>query len=144
MSENRIRDILEKTRTIAVVGLSKDPEKMSYIVSAYMQQHGYRIIPVNPFVDEVLGEKSFKDLIDIPIEAQRAIDIVDIFRITEDTSPIIEQAIKLKAPVGRPSVIWMQLGIVNEQAAKAALQAGLDVVMDKCLMIEHQRLVSLY
>lgn len=144
MSENRIKDILEKTRTIAVVGLSKDPEKMSYIVSAYMQQHGYRIIPVNPFVDEVLGEKSFKDLLDIPIEAQRAIDIVDIFRKTEDTPPIIEQAIQLKATVGRTSVIWMQLGIVNEQAAKAAIQAGLDVVMDKCLMIEHQRLVGLY
>ncbi len=78
MSENQLKDILEKTRNIAVVGLSKDPEKMSYTVSAYMQQHGYRIIPVNPFVDEVLGEKSFKNLLDIPIETQRAIDIVDI------------------------------------------------------------------
>ncbi len=144
MSENRIKDIMEKTRTIAVVGLSKDPKKMSYIVSAYMQQHGYRIIPVNPFVDEVLGEKSFKDLLDIPIETQRALDIVDIFRKAEDTPPIIEQAIQLKVTVGKPFVVWMQLGIVNEQAAKAALQAGLDVVMDKCLMIEHQRLVSLY
>lgn len=144
MIENQMKEILEKTRTIAVVGLSKDPEKMSHIVSAYMQQHGYRIIPVNPFVDEVLGEKSFKSLIDIPIETQRGIDIVDIFRKAEDTPPIVEQAIKLKAAVGRLFVIWMQLGIVNEQAAKAAIQAGLVVVMDKCLMVEHQRLVSLY
>lgn len=144
MGENQMKDILEKTRTIAVVGLSKDPEKMSHIVSVYMQQHGYRIIPVNPFVDEVLGEKSFKSLLDIPIETQRAIDIVDIFRKAEDTPPIVDQAIQLKAAVGRLSVVWMQLGIVNEQAAKAAIEAGLVVVMDKCLMIEHQRLASLY
>ncbi len=141
MSENQMKDILEKTKTIAVVGLSKDPEKMSYIVSAYMQQHGYRIIPVNPFVDEVLGEKSFKSLQDIPIEIQRNLDIVDIFRKADDVPPIVEQAIQLKADVGRLSVVWMQLGIVNEQAAKAAGHAGLIVVMDKCLMIEHQRLI---
>ena len=104
MSENQIKDILEKTRTIAVVGLSKDPEKMSHIVSAYMQQHGYRIIPVNPFVDEVLGEKSYKSLLDIPIEIQRTIDIVDIFRKAEDVPPIVEQAIQLKAAVGR--LLW--------------------------------------
>lgn len=127
-----------------MVGLSKDPQKMSYIVSSYMQQRGYRIIPVNPFVDEVLCEKSFKSLLDIPIETQRVIDIVDIFRKAEDTPPIVEQAIQLKATVGRPSVVWMQLGIVNEQAVKAAIHAGLVVVVDKCLMVEHQRLVSLY
>jgi predicted CoA-binding protein len=144
LSANQIKDILKKTRTIAVVGLSKDPEKMSQIVSAYMQQHGYRIIPVNPFVDEVLGEKSFKSLIDIPIETQRAIDMVDIFRKAENTPPIVEQAIQLKAAIGRPFVVWMQLGIINEQAAKAAMHTGLVVVMDKCLMVEHQRLVSLY
>jgi predicted CoA-binding protein len=136
-----MKDILEKNRTIAVVGLSKDPEKMSYMVSAYMQQQGYRIIPVNPFVDEVLGEKSFKSLQDIPIEIQRNLDIVNIFRKADDVPPIVEQAIQLKADVGRLSVVWMQLGIVNEQAAKAAIYAGLIVVMDKCLMLEHQRLI---
>lgn len=141
MSENQMKEILEKTRTIAVVGLSKDPEKISYIVSAYMQQHGYRVIPVNPFVDEVLGEKSFKSLQDIPIEIQRNLDIVDIFRKADDVPPVVEQAIQLKTDVGRLSVVWMQLGIVNEQAAKAAVNAGLIVVMDKCLMIEHQRLI---
>jgi uncharacterized protein len=141
LSENQMKDILEKTRTIAVVGLSKDPEKMSYMVSAYMQQQGYRIIPVNPFVDEVLGEKSFKSLQDIPIEIQRNLDIVNIFRKADDVPPIVEQAIQLKADVGRLSVVWMQLGIINEQAAKAAVHAGLIVVMDKCLMLEHQRLI---
>jgi uncharacterized protein len=139
MSQNQIRDILQKTKTIAVVGLSKDPEKTSYNVSVYMQQHGYRIIPVNPFVDEVLGEKSYKSLLDIPLETQKTIDVVGVFRRSEDVPPIVEQAIQLKASVGRSVVVWMQMGIVNEQAAEAARRAGLTVVMDKCLMVEHHR-----
>jgi predicted CoA-binding protein len=137
LSKNQIKDILEKTRTIAVVGLSKNPEKISYKVSVYMQQQGYRIVPVNPFVDYVLGEKCYKSLLNIPVEIQRTIDIVNIFRKAEDVPPIVEQAIQLKAIVGRPFVVWMQLGIINEQAAVAAGKAGLIVVMDKCLMIEH-------
>ncbi len=137
LSKNQIKDILEKTRTIAVVGLSKNPEKISYKVSVYMQQQGYRIVPVNPFVDYVLGEKCYKSLLNIPVEIQRTIDIVNIFRKAEDVPPIVEQAIQLKSIVGRPFVVWMQLGIINEQAAVAAGKAGLIVVMDKCLMIEH-------
>ena len=140
MSQNQIRDILQKAKTIAVVGLSKEPEKDSNKVSVYLQQHGYRIIPVNPFADEVLGEKSYKSLLDIPVEIQKTIDIVDIFRKAEDVPPIVEQAIQLKAKVGGSFVVWMQLGIVNEQAAEAAKKAGLIVVMDKCLMVEHHRL----
>ncbi len=140
MSQNKIRDILEKTKTIAVVGLSKEPEKDSYRVSAYLQKHGYRIIPVNPFADEVLGERSYSSLLDIPVEIQKTIDIVDIFRKAKDVPPIVEQAIHLKARFGRPFVVWMQSGIVNEQAAEAAGRAGLMVVMDKCLMVEHQHL----
>ena len=126
---------------IAVVGLSKDPEKMSYKVSDYLQQHGFLIIPVNPFVDEVLGEKCYKSLLDIPVEIQKTIDIVNIFRKAEDVPPIVKQTIELKTKFGRPFVVWMQQDIVNEQAAEAAKYAGLAVVMDKCLMIEHQRLV---
>ena len=140
MKQNQIRDILEKAKTIAVVGLSKEPEKDSHKVSAYLQQHGYRIIPVNPFADEVLGEKSYRSLLDIPVEIQKTIDIVDVFRRSEDVPPIVEQAIQLKGKVGRPFVVWMQLGIVNEEAALAARKAGLVVVMDKCLMVEHHRL----
>jgi len=138
LSQNQIRDILEKAKTIAVVGLSKEPEKDSHKVGAYLQQHGYRIIPVNPFADEVLGEKSYRSLLDIPVEIQKTIDIVDVFRRSEDAPPIVEQAIQLKGKVGRPFVVWMQLGIVNEQAAEATRKAGLIVVMDKCLMVEHQ------
>ena len=140
MSQDQIREILRKAKTIAVVGLSKKPEKDSCRVSAYLQQHGYRIIPVNPFVDEVLGEKSYKSLLDIPVEIQKTIDIVDIFRKPENIPPIVEQVIALKAMFGRVFVVWLQLGIVNEQAAEAARKVGLVVVMDKCLMVEHQHL----
>jgi hypothetical protein len=90
-----------------VVGLSKDPEKMRYKVSDYLKQHGFLIVPVNPFVDEVLGEKCYKSLLDIPVEIQKTIDIVDIFRKAEDVPPIVEQVIELKNKVGRPFVVWM-------------------------------------
>ena len=141
MNQNQIKDILQKAKTIAIVGLSKEPEKDSHRVSAYLQQHGYRIIPVNPFADEVLGEKSYTSLLDIPDEIQKTIDIVDIFRRQEDVLPIVKQAIQLKTNVDKPFVIWMQLGIVNEHAAEAARLAGIVVVMNKCLMIEHQLLM---
>ena len=140
MSKNQIKEILTKYKVIAVVGLSKEPEKDSHKVSAYLKQHGYLIIPVNPFADQVLGEKSYKSLLDIPPEIQKTIEIVDIFRPSKDVPLIVEQAIKLKAVYGKPLVVWMQLDIVNEQAAEAARKAGLIVVMDKCLMIEHHGL----
>lgn len=140
MSQDQIREILRKAKTIAVVGLSKKPEKDSCRVSTYLQQHGYRIIPVNPFVDEVLGEKSYKSLLDIPVEIQKTIDIVDIFRKQENIPPVVKQVIALKAMFGRVFVVWLQLGIVNEHAAEAARKVGLVVVMDKCLMVEHQHL----
>ncbi len=141
LSQNQIKDILTKYKVIAVVGLSKEPGKDSHRISAYLKQHGYRIIPVNPSADEVLGEKSYPSLLEIPSEIQQTIEIVDIFRPSKDVPPIVEQAIKLKQAYGKPFVVWMQLGIINEQAAEAARRAGLIVVMDKCLMIEHLRLV---
>ncbi len=137
MSKSQISGILKKYRVIAVVGLSADSEKDSYRVSAYLQEQGYRIIPVNPFIDEVLGEKSYPSLLEIPSEIQKTIEIVDVFRQSKDVLPIVEQAAKLKQQLGRPFVVWMQLGIVNEQAAEKARCAGLVVVMDKCLMVEH-------
>jgi len=139
LSQN-IKEILEKYKVIVVVGLSKEPGKDSHRVSAYLKRHGYRIIPVNPFADEVLGEKSYPSLLDIPPEVQKTIEIVDIFRPAKDVPPIVEQAVKLKQKNGKPFVVWMQLGIVNEQAAEAGRRAGLVVVMDKCLMVEHHRL----
>ena len=131
---------MERYRVIAVVGLSRETDKPSHEVAAYMKRQGYRIIPVNPFAHEVLGEKSYKSLLDVPAEIQRTIEIVNVFRRPEDIPPIIEQAIKLKQANGKPFVVWMQLGIINEQAAERARNAGLTVVMDRCIMVEQKRL----
>lgn len=126
-------------KTIAVVGLSKDSSKPSNDVASYLKSHGYRIIPVNPTIDEVLGEKSYKSLLDIPDQLKRQIEVVDIFRRAEDVPPIVDEAIQLRKLVGRPKVVWMQLGIVNEEAARKARESGLDVIMDRCMKIEHAR-----
>ena len=139
MSQNEIKEILTKYKTVAVVGLSREPDKDSYRVSAYLKEHGFRIIPVNPFADEVLGERSYKSLLDIPTEIQRTIEVVDVFRPAKDVPPIVDQAVKLKEMYGKPIVVWMQLVIVNEQAAETAKRAGLTVVMNKCMMVEHER-----
>jgi uncharacterized protein len=137
MSESEVTEILNKYKVIAVVGLSDQLGKPSHRVAAYLKQHGYKIIPVNPTIKEALGEKAYRSLLDIPEDIQKTIDVVDIFRKAEDVPPIVEQAIKLKQKNGRPYVVWMQLDIVNEAAAQTARQAGLAVVMDKCLMKEH-------
>jgi uncharacterized protein len=140
LSQNQIKEIFTKYRTVAVVGLSNEVERDSFRVSAYLQNHGYKIIPVNPFVDQVLGEKSYKSLLDIPPETQKTIEIVNIFRKPQDVLPIVQQTVELRAKFGVPFVVWMQLGIVNEQAAKVAEQSGLVVIMDKCLMVEHRKI----
>jgi predicted CoA-binding protein len=140
LSQNEIKKILSKSKTIAVVGLSREPDKDSYRVAAYLKKQGFRIVPVNPFADEILGEKSYKSLLDIPVEIQKTLEVVDVFRPAKDVPAIVEQAVKLKAIHGRPRVVWMQLGIVNAQAAETAKKAGLTVVMDKCMMVEHRRL----
>jgi predicted CoA-binding protein len=140
LSRNEIKQILTECKTVAVVGLSREVGKDSHRISAYLKAHGFRIIPVNPFTDEVLGEKSYKSLLDMPPEIQKTIEIVDVFRPSEDVPPIVEQAVKLHAKYGNLRVVWMQLGIVNEGAAEVAKKAGLTVVMDKCIMVEHRRL----
>jgi predicted CoA-binding protein len=139
LSQNEIKKILARYKIVAVVGLSREPGKDSHRVSAYLKHHGFHIIPVNPFADEILGEKSYKSLLHIPPKIQKTIEIVNIFRSSKDVPPIVEQAIKLKAACGKPDVVWMQLGIVNEKAAETAKKAGLIVMMDKCMMIEHKR-----
>ena len=140
MSQSEIKEILTKYKTIAVVGLSREPDKDSHRVSTYLKKHGFRIVPVNPFADEVLDEKSYKSLLDIPVEIQKTIEIIDVFRPAKDAPSIVEQAVKLKEAHGKPYVVWMQLGIENKQAAETAKKAGLTVVMDKCMMMEHIRL----
>jgi uncharacterized protein len=137
MSESEVTEILNKYKVIAIVGLSDHLGKPSHRVAAYLKQHGYKIIPVNPTIKEALGEKSYKSLLEIPEDIQKTIEVVDIFRKSEDVPPIVEQAIQLKQKFGRPYVVWMQLDIVNQAAAEKAKQAGLEVVMDKCLMKEH-------
>lgn len=130
-------DQLLAMHTIAVVGLSKDPSKPSHDVAQYLQANGYKVIPINPTVTEVLGEKCYPSLLSLPDDLKRQIDVVDIFRRSEDVAPIVDEAIKLHQTYEHPKGIWMQLGIVNEASAQKAKDAGLQVVMDRCMKIEH-------
>jgi len=128
-SSDPITNLLKKSKTIAVVGLSESPLRPSHGVSAYMQTQGYRIIPVNPKIGEALGEKSYASLPTVP----EKIDIVNIFRRPEFVEEIVDQAIQLKIPV-----IWMQERVIHEKAAEKARKAGIFVVMDLCILKEHR------
>jgi predicted CoA-binding protein len=141
-NEENVREILSKYRNVAVVGLSNDPTRPSYAVAEYLKDHGFRVFPVNPFVTEVLGEKSYKSLLEMPDEIQKTVEILDIFRRSEDVPAIIEQAVRIKEKYGVLQVVWMQLGVINEQAAELARKSGLTVVMDRCMKQEHHRLFS--
>jgi hypothetical protein len=131
-ADRDVRELLTVSRTIAVVGLSTNPSRASFQVSRYMQREGYTIIPVNPGIAQALGEHAFPNLKSIP----GPIDIVNIFRRSEFVPDIVEEAIAVHA-----KAIWMQLGIMHEAAARRASDAGLQVVMDQCIMIEHSRLM---
>ena len=128
-----VEEQLRNSKTIAVVGLSGNPERTSYQVSKYMQEQGYRIIPVNPNYDEILGEKCYPAVQEIP----EPIDVVDVFQRSEVTPPIAQSAVDIGA-----KVLWLQLGVVNETAASIAREGGLEVVMDRCMKIEHGRLMG--
>ncbi|AQS59750.1 CoA-binding protein [Desulforamulus ferrireducens] len=132
-SDDKVKKLLETCKTIAVVGLSDKPHRDSYKVAQYMQTQGYRIIPVHPRVKEVLGEKAYKTLADVP----EKIDLVNVFRKSEDTPAVVEQSLPLK-----PQAIWLQLGIANEEAARIAEQAGIDFIQDRCIKVEHARLLG--
>jgi predicted CoA-binding protein len=140
--DEEIREILRRYTTVAVVGLSRNPSKDSYEVAEYLQSRGYRIVPVNPMADEILGEKSYGSLLKLSDELKRSVEIVDLFRPSEAVLPFVEDAIKIREAYGTPQVVWMQLGIVNEEAAEKARSAGMTVIMDKCIKVEHQRLLS--
>lgn len=140
LTQDVIREILTRYKTVAVVGVSRDPSKESHKVAEYLKNHGFHVIPVNPFIDEVLGEKAYKSLLKVPDGVQETIEVVDIFRPSEDVPPIVEQAIQLKKRHGKPYVVWMQVGIINAQAAEMAREAGLTVIMDHCMMREYNRL----
>lgn len=126
-SREHIKEILANAGNIAVVGLSDKPDRTSYMVSAAMQSRGYRIIPVNPNATEILGEKCYASLSDIP----EPVDIVNVFRRADQVVPVAEEAVKIKA-----KVFWLQLDIVNEEAARIASEAGLEVIMDRCIKVE--------
>ena len=126
----KIAELLKSAKTIAVVGLSDNPARTSYGVSAYMQSQGYRIIPVNPAISEALGEKAYPTLSEVP----EKIDIVNVFRRSEYVPEVVEEAIRLGVPA-----IWMQEGVVHEEAAEKARQAGIFVVMNRCILKEHAK-----
>ena len=124
-----VTELLKKAKTIAVVGLSNDPMRPSHGVAAYMQSHGYRIIPVNPKIEACLGEKAYASLLEVP----EKIDVANIFRRPEFVEEVVDQAIQLKVPA-----IWMQEDVINEKAAEKARKAGMFVVMDRCILKEHR------
>jgi predicted CoA-binding protein len=133
-----IREVLgattvEEPRTIAVVGLSEDPAKPSHYVSAYMQQQGYRILPINPALDTVLGEKAYASLAELPVRP----DIVDVFRLPKFIPAIVDEMLRLNF-----DNLWVQQGIVNLEAAAQAEAGGIRVVMDRCIMVEHRRMTN--
>jgi predicted CoA-binding protein len=128
---NTLRRILKQSKTIAVVGLSANWWRPSYFAAKYRQEHGYRIVPFNTQYEEVLGERCYAALRDIP----QKVDIVDCFRKSEEIGPLADEAIAIGA-----RVLWMQLGVINHDAARTAQSAGLEVVMDRCVKIEHARL----
>ena len=128
-----IAELLQRAHNIAVVGISGNPMRPSYSVSAYMQQHGYRIIPVNPQLISCLGEKAYASVLDVP----EAIDVVNIFRRPEFVDEIVDQAIQRKVPA-----IWMQEDVVQEHAAEKARRAGIFVVMDRCILKEHRAMAN--
>lgn len=126
-----MRRILEESENVAVVGLSTNPAKDSHRVARYLQEVGYRIIPVNPFAEEVLGEKAFSSLQEVP----HRIDVVDVFRPSEEAGEIARSALEVNA-----RALWLQLGIVSQEAKGIAEQGGMDFIMDRCMMREHRRL----
>ena len=140
MSEKEIIDnILEDYRIVAIVGLSKDPTKESYRVGQFIQSKGYRIIPINPSADQILGEKSYKSLIEMPEKLKNTVEVVDIFRPSADVPPIVDESIELKKKHGKPYVIWMQLGVINQESATKTKEVGLTVIMDRCIMNERRK-----
>jgi predicted CoA-binding protein len=137
------REVLRRYRIIAVVGASRNPEKDAHRVPAYLKEKGYRIIPINPSAQEILGERAYPSLSGLPEEVARSVEVVDVFRPSEELPQVAKEAVELKKKYGRPFVFWAQLGLENADAARLLQDAGIGVVMDACMMQTH-RLMSLY
>jgi hypothetical protein len=133
LKDQTLREILQDTRVIAVVGLSNDTSRPSYGVARYLQQQGYQIVPIHPKEQEVLGERAYPDLLSVPFD----VDMVDIFRRSEFVGPHVDEAIQKGA-----KIVWLQFNIHNAEAEQRARDAGLHVVVDRCTKVEHMRLIS--
>jgi len=127
-------------KTVAVVGCSTTAGKAAHDIPAYLQRHGYEVVPINPFADEILGETAYDSIADVPESIE--IDTVDVFRPSEETGDIVDAAIERHEDVGDVSAVWLQLGITNDAAGERAAGAGLDFVQDKCMKVEHGRLIA--
>ncbi|MFX0163573.1 MAG: CoA-binding protein [Candidatus Hodarchaeota archaeon] len=133
--EEAIKYILENLRVIAVVGMSRSSHKPSYGIPKYLKEHGYRIIPVNPYAEEILGEKCYPDLLSVPKE----VEVVEVFRPAEEAPGIVDQAIKKQV-----KAVWLQIGIINDEAGEKAKKAGIIFIQNRCMMIEYQNLHRAY
>lgn len=133
LSDQAKKELLETSKIIAVVGLSPKDDKPSNRVAVYLKAHGFRVIPVNPQYDEILGEKSYKTLSEIP----EKVDVVDIFMRAENVMPVVEEAVKIQ-----PQAIWLQLGIINDDAKSVAEKNGISFIQDLCIKLEHTRLIE--
>ena len=133
-------EVMRKYKVIAVVGASKNPEKEAYSVPAYLQARGYKIIPVNPTANTINGEKVYPTLADMPAELAGRVEVVDVFRPSEEFPQVAKQVVEMKRRTGRPFVFWGQLGLENEEAKKILSDARVDYVMDRCMKIEHRAL----
>jgi predicted CoA-binding protein len=131
--EERIKEILEKSKIIAVVGASRTEGKPAHYVPAYLKSKGYKIIPINPLADEILGEKAYKSLLDIPPDIK--IDVVDVFRPSEEVTKVVEEAIKRGV-----KIVWLQSGIYNKEAVELAKKNNIEIIWDRCMMETHKRL----
>ena len=134
--------VLREARVVAVVGASRNPEKDAYRVPEYLKSKGYKIIPINPRADEILGEKAYPSLASLPDELARRVDVVDVFRPPEEAVRVVEQAIRLKERTGKDIVVWFQFGTSSDEAVDKALKAGLRVVRERCMMQELKKLLG--
>jgi len=131
-------EVLTKSKTIAVVGASKNPEKEAYSVPRYLKDHGYRIVPVNPTAGEIMGEKAYASLLEVPEEVGRTIDAVEVFRPSDELPQVALQAVEMKRRYGRPLFFWAQQGLESEEAKRILEKNGIQYVMDACMRTVHQ------
>jgi predicted CoA-binding protein len=131
-------EVLVKSKTIAVVGASKNPEKEAYSVPRYLKDHGYRIVPVNPTAGEIMGEKAYPSLLDVPEEVGRTIDVVEVFRPSQELPQVALQAVEMKRRYARPFFFWAQQGLESEEAKRILEKNGIQYVMDACMRTVHQ------